>query len=204
MGETALDQETFEEYLAIMRDTYTADKVCARPSASCHMLDADPPSSSSQYHLLGKRFLTFSNRQSTRTNVHAVDFNCNSFTNDCLGFLNGGSIPPYIKCEYPPNPSSFNDGRQRVLQRCPVTFSRRPLGKLSDPASTPCSPTGPSPRATESSLAQPRRARAYPHPIQRSRRVSSSLSPRRPWQAVRRSVVSLPWPQLQPQFQPQL
>ena len=25
------------------------------------------------------------------------DFNCNSFTNDCVGFLTGGSIPDYIK-----------------------------------------------------------------------------------------------------------
>ena len=28
MGETALDEEIFEEYLAEMRDHYTADKVC--------------------------------------------------------------------------------------------------------------------------------------------------------------------------------
>lgn len=26
-----------------------------------------------------------------------LDFNCNSFTNDCVGFLTGGSIPDYIK-----------------------------------------------------------------------------------------------------------
>lgn len=25
------------------------------------------------------------------------DFNCNSFTNDCVGFLTGGSIPDFIK-----------------------------------------------------------------------------------------------------------
>ncbi|KII86619.1 hypothetical protein PLICRDRAFT_113667 [Plicaturopsis crispa FD-325 SS-3] len=55
MGETALDEETFDEYLNEMREHYTADK----------------------YHLL--------------------DFNCNSFTNDCIGFLTGGSIPPFIK-----------------------------------------------------------------------------------------------------------
>ncbi|KZS90471.1 DUF862-domain-containing protein [Sistotremastrum niveocremeum HHB9708] len=55
MGETAIDRDTFQEYLAEMREHYTADK----------------------YHLL--------------------DFNCNSFTNDVLGFLTGGSIPSYIK-----------------------------------------------------------------------------------------------------------
>lgn len=55
MGETALDEELFEEYLTEMRERYTADK----------------------YHLL--------------------DFNCNSFTSDCVGFLTGGSIPSWIK-----------------------------------------------------------------------------------------------------------
>ncbi|EMD39905.1 hypothetical protein CERSUDRAFT_81230 [Gelatoporia subvermispora B] len=55
MGETAIDEETFEEYLSEMRQHYTAEK----------------------YHLL--------------------DFNCNSFTNDCVGFLTGQSIPAWIK-----------------------------------------------------------------------------------------------------------
>ncbi|KAF8583356.1 DUF862-domain-containing protein [Ramaria rubella] len=55
IGETAIDQETFEQYLSEIREHYTADK----------------------YHLL--------------------DFNCNSFTNDCVGFLTGGSIPSWIK-----------------------------------------------------------------------------------------------------------
>ncbi|TDL23184.1 DUF862-domain-containing protein [Rickenella mellea] len=55
MGETALDEQTFTEYLHEIRQHYTADK----------------------YHLL--------------------DFNCNSFTNDCVGFLTGGSIPAWIK-----------------------------------------------------------------------------------------------------------
>jgi hypothetical protein len=31
MGETALDQQTFEEYLAEMRLQYTADKVRRKP-----------------------------------------------------------------------------------------------------------------------------------------------------------------------------
>ncbi|KAJ7134501.1 PPPDE putative peptidase domain-containing protein [Mycena epipterygia] len=55
LGETEIDQETWEEYLEEMRDHYTADK----------------------YHLL--------------------DFNCNSFTNDCAGFLTSGSIPAFVK-----------------------------------------------------------------------------------------------------------
>ncbi|KAH9927057.1 DUF862-domain-containing protein [Amylocystis lapponica] len=55
MGETALDEDTLQEYLTEMSSHYTADK----------------------YHLL--------------------DFNCNSFTNDCVGFLTGNSIPGWIK-----------------------------------------------------------------------------------------------------------
>ncbi|KAG9315613.1 Choline/Carnitine o-acyltransferase-domain-containing protein [Chiua virens] len=63
VGETAIDQETFNQYLTAMRDHYTADKVC--------------------------------------------HFNCNSFTNDCIGFLTGGSIPSYITCKSPSLPSDF-------------------------------------------------------------------------------------------------
>ncbi|KAI9465406.1 DUF862-domain-containing protein [Lactarius psammicola] len=59
LGETALDEQVFEEYLAEMREHYTADKVCPPPGC--------------------------------------VDFNCNSFTSDCIGFLTGGSIPSWIK-----------------------------------------------------------------------------------------------------------
>ncbi|KAL4258141.1 DeSI family protein [Pleurotus pulmonarius] len=55
MGETSLDEATWNEYLDDMRDHYTADK----------------------YHLL--------------------DFNCNSFTNDAVGFLTGRAIPDFIK-----------------------------------------------------------------------------------------------------------
>lgn len=33
----------------------------------------------------------------TADKYHLLDFNCNSFTNDCLGFLTGGSLPSYIK-----------------------------------------------------------------------------------------------------------
>ncbi|KAF9778668.1 PPPDE putative peptidase domain-containing protein [Thelephora terrestris] len=55
MGETALDEDTFDEYLVEMMNHYTAEK----------------------YHLL--------------------DFNCNSFTSDCVGFLTGGTVPSWIK-----------------------------------------------------------------------------------------------------------
>ncbi|KIY45654.1 DUF862-domain-containing protein [Fistulina hepatica ATCC 64428] len=33
----------------------------------------------------------------TAEKYHLLEFNCNSFTNDCVGFLTGGSIPDYIK-----------------------------------------------------------------------------------------------------------
>ncbi|KAF9447302.1 thioredoxin family protein [Macrolepiota fuliginosa MF-IS2] len=56
MGETAIDKETFNEYLEDIREHYTADKV-----------------------------------------RYGSDFNCNSFTNDVVGFLTGGSIPDFIK-----------------------------------------------------------------------------------------------------------
>ncbi|KAG6904808.1 hypothetical protein DXG01_007028 [Tephrocybe rancida] len=66
MGETALDEGTFDEYVADMQEHYTADKV---------------KNSRLQQFLL----------------LTLVDFNCNSFTNDVIGFLTGGSIPDFIK-----------------------------------------------------------------------------------------------------------
>ena len=41
----------------------------------------------------------------TADRYHLLDFNCNSFTNDVLGFLNGNSIPSDIISELDP-PSS--------------------------------------------------------------------------------------------------
>ncbi|KAF8636584.1 hypothetical protein AX17_003395 [Amanita inopinata Kibby_2008] len=55
MGETFIDEDTFNDYIREVREHYTGVK----------------------YHLL--------------------DFNCNSFTNDVVGFLTGQSIPEYIK-----------------------------------------------------------------------------------------------------------
>jgi hypothetical protein len=53
MGETALDEQIFEKYLAEMRDYYTADKVCLLLLRllphSPHLIPPHP-----QYHLLGK------------------------------------------------------------------------------------------------------------------------------------------------------
>ena len=73
MGETAIDQETFEEYLAEICELYTADKA-SRQSYFHSMLRL---TLAHQYHLL--------------------DFNCNSFTNDVIGFLTGNSIPDWIR-----------------------------------------------------------------------------------------------------------
>ncbi|KAH8114642.1 DUF862-domain-containing protein [Phellopilus nigrolimitatus] len=58
MGETAIDEDTFNDYLQEMNDVYTVDKTIT--------------------HL-------------------STDFNCNSFTDDCIGFLTGESIPSWIK-----------------------------------------------------------------------------------------------------------
>lgn len=75
LGESGIDEETFMEYIQQMRTVYTADK----------------------YHLLGR----FSNSSHPSHLIMITDFNCNSFTNDCAGFLTAGSIPSYIKGVYP-------------------------------------------------------------------------------------------------------
>ncbi|CAA7269060.1 unnamed protein product [Cyclocybe aegerita] len=67
MGETSLDEDTFNEYLQEMRDHYTADKVSTS-------------------------FIDRKIRSNART-----EFNCNSFTDDCVGFLTGQNIPAFIK-----------------------------------------------------------------------------------------------------------
>ncbi|KAI0352609.1 DUF862-domain-containing protein [Trametes cingulata] len=96
MGETALDEETFNEYLEEMREHYTADK----------------------YHLL--------------------DFNCNSFTNDCIGFLTGGSIPAWIK----DLPSDFLSTPFGAALRPTIdAMFRRPVSG----AATPAAPQLPAP-----------------------------------------------------------
>ncbi|KAI6027534.1 PUL domain-containing protein, partial [Pisolithus microcarpus] len=52
MGETAIDEDTFEQYISEMHQEFTAEK---------------------------------------------ANFNCNTFSNECIAFLTGGSIPDYIK-----------------------------------------------------------------------------------------------------------
>ncbi|KAG9119258.1 hypothetical protein FRC07_005783, partial [Ceratobasidium sp. 392] len=70
-GETAIDEDTFNEYLTEIREHYTADK----------------------YHLLGGLVLGLEVWCVTKF----VDFNCNSFTNDVIGFLTGQHIPSWIR-----------------------------------------------------------------------------------------------------------
>ncbi|KAJ3516963.1 hypothetical protein NLJ89_g788 [Agrocybe chaxingu] len=67
MGETSLGEDIFNEYLQEMTDHYTADKVSSS-------------------------FVDFETWSYTRT-----EFNCNSFTDDCVGFLTGQSVPAFIK-----------------------------------------------------------------------------------------------------------
>lgn len=89
MGVTAIDQETFEEYLSQMRSHYTADKV------SCRIKQIWTGSNLFlQYHLLGTIELYRS--VALRKLTIGPDFNCNSFTNDMVGFLTGNSIPTWI------------------------------------------------------------------------------------------------------------
>ena len=49
MGETAIDEDTFNDYLSAMREHYTADKVRVYPADS-----TGPDPRVSQYHLLGE------------------------------------------------------------------------------------------------------------------------------------------------------
>ncbi|KAI1793297.1 PPPDE putative peptidase domain-containing protein [Ganoderma leucocontextum] len=103
MGETALDEDTFSEYLSEISSHYTADK----------------------YHLL--------------------DFNCNSFTNDCVGFLTGGSIPAWIK----DLPSDFLSTPFGAALRPTIdAMFRRPT-----PGAAPTPPPAPNPAALQQAAA---------------------------------------------------
>ncbi|KZT73971.1 DUF862-domain-containing protein [Daedalea quercina L-15889] len=103
IGETAIDEDTFNEYLAEISQHYTADK----------------------YHLL--------------------DFNCNSFTNDVIGFLTGGSIPSWIK----DLPSDFLSTPFGAALRPTIdNMFRRPI-----PGAAPTPATlQPSPAATQAAV----------------------------------------------------
>ncbi|KAL1950630.1 hypothetical protein VTO73DRAFT_5754 [Trametes versicolor] len=129
MGETAIDEETFNEYLEEMRQHYTADK----------------------YHLL--------------------DFNCNSFTNDCVGFLTGGSIPTWIK----DLPSDFLSTPFGAALRPTIdSMFRRP-----SPGAAPAAPQMPAPdslNAAASASPNPALASALLQAVASQAYSSGSLS----------------------------
>lgn len=92
MGETSIDEETFDEYLNEMREHYTADKVrSSSPTALCLIYSQCSQVSPPRYATI------FNIELSLSSNKVYTDFNCNSFTNDCVGFLTGQSIPAWIK-----------------------------------------------------------------------------------------------------------
>ncbi|KAJ1303148.1 hypothetical protein OPQ81_011349 [Rhizoctonia solani] len=91
-GETAIDEETFNDYLNEISEHYTADK----------------------YHLL--------------------DFNCNSFTNDVIGFLTGQHIPSWIR-DLPANFLSTPFGAS--LRPMIDNMFRRPTPGATPPPGTP-------------------------------------------------------------------
>ncbi|KAI0688955.1 PPPDE putative peptidase domain-containing protein [Earliella scabrosa] len=138
MGETAIDEETFDEYLAEIRDHYTADKVM-RP-----------------------------------------DFNCNSFTNDCIGFLTGGSIPAWIK----DLPSDFLSTPFGAALRPTIdAMFRRPV-----PGAAPTPPMAPQPEALQQA------ASAAPNPALASALLQAVAS-----QAYQNGSLSAPTPASFPQ-----
>jgi hypothetical protein len=65
-----------------------------------------------------------------------AEFNCNSFTNDCIGFLTGGSIPSHISGMSPSN--LIQVASSDTLQICPRIFSRHRWELLCDLRSMPC------------------------------------------------------------------
>ncbi|KAF5330261.1 hypothetical protein D9758_014462, partial [Tetrapyrgos nigripes] len=71
LGDTDIDEETFNEYLDDIKTQYSAEN----------------------YHLLGP----FTSPFALLGAQDCSDFNCNSFTNDCATFLTGNPIPDYIK-----------------------------------------------------------------------------------------------------------
>ncbi|KAJ6619539.1 PPPDE putative peptidase domain-containing protein [Mycena sp. CBHHK59/15] len=130
LGETNIDEDTFNEYLEEMRDHYTADK----------------------YHLL--------------------DFNCNSFTNDCAGFLTGGSIPSFVK-DLPTDFLSTPFGAS--LRPTIDAMYRRPT-----PGSTP--PPISSPGAAADASPNPQLAASLLQAVAAQAQSSSSSAPPSTWQ----------------------
>jgi desumoylating isopeptidase 1 len=63
---------------------------------------------------------------------HLLDFNCNSFTNDCASFLTGGSIPSYIRSLKSAFPSSYY--RTKCMPPdLPTDFLNTPFGQALRP-----------------------------------------------------------------------
>ncbi|PIL22395.1 hypothetical protein GSI_15083 [Ganoderma sinense ZZ0214-1] len=129
VGETALDEDTFNEYISEIGSHYTADK----------------------YHLL--------------------DFNCNSFTNDCVGFLTGGSIPDWIR----DLPSDFLSTPFGAALRPTIdAMFRRPT-----PGAAPTPPPAPNPAALQQAAAaspEPALASALLQAVASQAYASGSLS----------------------------
>lgn len=135
MGETALDEETFRDYLTEMREHYTADKV----SNSMHAVSfrtvfiIHGPVSPSRYNSID------SNGGLVTLMRAYIDFNCNSFTNDCIGFLTGGSIPPFIKGKGSHYLPVHKYVYSLSLQICLPIFFPHLWAQRSDPLLTACS-----------------------------------------------------------------
>ncbi|KAF8318355.1 PPPDE putative peptidase domain-containing protein [Cantharellus anzutake] len=134
MGETEIDQATYDDYIDELRGHYTAEK----------------------YHLL--------------------EFNCNSFTNDVVGFLTGGTIPAHIR-ELPAQFLSTPLGQQ-MRPMIDSMYRRAPPSAVgvSPPQTYPAPAQTPSP-SVGSSLLQNVAARAVSGPAAAGTQPSlSSLS----------------------------
>lgn len=130
IGETALDEETFNEYLLEISKHFTADKVCTAILEFLRQILSLELVSSAWYVV---RHLVSNCCSSVR-----ADFNCNSFTNDVIGFLTGGSIPSWIKGTHmlPLSRQTRTDVR---IQIYPPISCLRHLARHCDPRSTTCS-----------------------------------------------------------------
>ncbi|KAJ3877193.1 PPPDE putative peptidase domain-containing protein [Lentinula edodes] len=87
----------------------------------------------------------------TADKYHLLEFNCNSFTNDCAAFLTGGSIPDFIK----DLPSDFLSTPFGAALRPTIDAMYRRPGAMQPPLPTnaaPTSMTAPNPELAASIL----------------------------------------------------
>ncbi|KAJ3777931.1 PPPDE putative peptidase domain-containing protein [Lentinula raphanica] len=84
----------------------------------------------------------------TADKYHLLDFNCNSFTNDCAAFLTGGSIPDFIK----DLPSDFLSTPFGAALRPTIDAMYRRPGAMSPSQPTPATTTTPNPELAASIL----------------------------------------------------